>query len=101
VLARVAREGPGLAEAIRDPFTNALACASATPRFHESPAARAQREALVARTMHEGLHALDRRERGRLLNDPLALSRLHFEAWAAPGAQPAWLDAKAPAGTSR
>jgi membrane glycosyltransferase len=85
-LAGVAGDGPGLAEAIRDPFVNALACANATPRFHESPAARAQRDALLLRVRQHGIAGLDRRERGRLLNDPIALSVLHLESWAAAGA---------------
>ncbi|APV50027.1 glucan biosynthesis glucosyltransferase H [Betaproteobacteria bacterium GR16-43] len=81
-LARTAREGPGLEEAVMDPRINALAAASGTPRFHESAAALEEREALVAKALREGLPALTRGERSRLLNDPIALSRLHLEAWA-------------------
>jgi membrane glycosyltransferase len=31
-----------------------------------------------------------------LLNDPLALSRLHFQVWVAPEAAPVWANAGAP-----
>lgn len=82
--AAAARALPGLEEAILDPRANALAAASGTPRFHESPGARAEREAVVAKALAEGVAALDKRERSRLLNDPVALSQLHLEAWSRP-----------------
>jgi len=80
-LARIERERPGLEEAIVDPAVNALACASGTPRFHESESMREERNRLVQRVKEKGVGDLDRKEAGRLLNDPVALSLLHLEAW--------------------
>ena len=82
-LARVERERPSLAAAIVDPAVNALACANATPRFRVSESSREERNRLVRKVSEKGVAALDAREAGRLLNDPLALSILHLEAWAA------------------
>jgi membrane glycosyltransferase len=65
-----------------DPAVNALACANATPRFHASESAREERNRLVEKVRKGGVASLDKREAGRLLNDPLALSTLHLEAWA-------------------
>ena len=79
-----------LADAVVDPVANALACASATPRGHFLPASRSRRGTLVARALTEGLESLDRDERGRLLNDPLALSALHFDVWATREVHPSW-----------
>jgi membrane glycosyltransferase len=89
-LAREAPEPPGLAVAVMDPLANALACASATPRFHAAAATLVDREALVEHALMKGLDAMEPRARSRLLNDPLALSRLHLEAWASPSAHPSW-----------
>jgi membrane glycosyltransferase len=81
---------PTLADAIIDPMANALACANATPRGFKLPASRERRARLVALALTEGLGKLDRNERGRLLDDPLALSSLHFEVWAAPKPHESW-----------
>jgi membrane glycosyltransferase len=89
-LAREAQPGPDLAHAVIDPAVNALACASATPRLHAHPAAVAQREALVEHALRSGIEALDARARSRLLNDPLALSALHLEAWTSSSAHASW-----------
>jgi membrane glycosyltransferase len=90
-LARSAVEGPGLAQAVMDPRLNALACASATARPHGVNAASAERTALAQRALEHGLDGLDRAERGRLLNDPVALSMLHLDAWTSPRAHASWV----------
>ena len=89
-LTAAASERPGLAEAIVDPLANALACAQGTPRTHAPESAQALREATVARALAEGLAALDGPARARLLNDPLALSALHFAVWTSPRAHASW-----------
>jgi membrane glycosyltransferase len=81
---------PTLRDAVVDPITNALACARATPRATTLLASRTQRATLVARALMEGLESLDRRELGRLLNDPLALSNLHFDVWSTMQVHPSW-----------
>jgi len=81
-------------DAVMDPVVNALACANATPRGLLLPASRDKRARLVARALTEGPEALDRKDRGRLLDDPLALSALHFEVWTAVTAHPSWSRAR-------
>jgi membrane glycosyltransferase len=96
-LAHAARAEPGLHEAVMDPRVNALAADGGTPRFHDAAGAL-KRAQLVGKALGQGLGALDRAERSRLLNDPVALSALHLEAWAAPQAHPTWLAARGAAG---
>ena len=85
-----APERPGLVEAVVDPLANALACAQGTPRTHGPASARAARDALVALALVQGLDALDKAARGRLLHDPLALSALHSAVWTSPEAHASW-----------
>ncbi|HEY2630348.1 MAG TPA: glucans biosynthesis glucosyltransferase MdoH [Usitatibacter sp.] len=89
-LSRSQAPRPTLLDAVVDPITNALACASATPRGHSLLASRTQRATLVARALVEGLESLDRREQVRLLNDPIALSNLHFDVWSTLQVHPSW-----------
>jgi len=96
-LSRADRPRPGLAEAVMDPLANALASAQGTPRERASASAQDERVALVRRALTEGLDVLDRRARHRLLNDPLALAELHFDAWTSPDAHESWKVARAPA----
>jgi membrane glycosyltransferase len=91
-LARANTARPALRDAVVDPLANALACASATPRVQSLLASRTQRATLVARALMEGLESLDRRESIRLLNDPLALSALHFDVWSTMQVHPSWFD---------
>ena len=93
-LAAKAPARPGLAGAIIDPLVNALACAQGTPRVHLSAAAAEARNDLVARALERGVESLDRRERGRLLNDPVALSTLHLAVWTSPRAHASWIAAR-------
>jgi membrane glycosyltransferase len=46
---------------------------------------RDERNRLVQRVVEKGVESLDRKEAGRLLNDPVALSLLHLEAWIPSG----------------
>jgi membrane glycosyltransferase len=86
-LTRAAVERPGLAQAVMDPRVNALACASARARMN---GLRSERAALVERALTQGLEALDRNERGKLLNDPVALSLLHLDVWTSSAAHASW-----------
>ena len=56
-----------------------IACAQATARWHAPESVRADREALVRTVLEHGLDALDRAQKNRLLNDPIALSALHVK----------------------
>ena len=81
---------PDFCEAVVDPVVNAVACASGVARLpHE--AILSERRRLVQAALQRGPDALVPREKMTLLNDPIALSRLHFLVWTAPDAAPAWL----------
>ena len=78
-------------EAVVDPVVNAVACASAVARLRPQEAILNERRRLVQDALERGPDALSARDRMTLLNDPLALSRLHFLVWSSPQAAPAWL----------
>jgi membrane glycosyltransferase len=59
-------------------------------RAHE--ASRRERDRLVRSALARGPGALNVRDKMTLLNDPLALSRLHFEVWTAQQVAPAWAE---------
>jgi membrane glycosyltransferase len=79
----------GLADAVLDPIVNAVACAVAVPRLRPGPLLLRSRSRLVAAALR-GPAALGPRERMLLLNDPAALSQLHFEVWTSPAARARW-----------
>lgn len=72
---------PGFADAVLDPALNALVCAVGRPRPLHPVGVHEKRWASVLAV--QGLAALDDADRNRVLNDPLLLSRLHVQAWAA------------------
>ena len=80
-------------EAVADPAINAVVCASGTARLRQSDAIRDARRRLTDRALTEGPEALTDREKLVLLNDPLALSHLHFQVWVSPDAAPRWRQA--------
>ncbi|HET7595761.1 MAG TPA: glucan biosynthesis glucosyltransferase H, partial [Burkholderiales bacterium] len=77
------------ADAVVDPVVNAVACATAVARLRPHDTIRNERERLVRAARATGPNALTAREKMTLLNDPLALSRLHFEIWASREFAPA------------
>ncbi|HEX6004635.1 MAG TPA: glucans biosynthesis glucosyltransferase MdoH [Burkholderiales bacterium] len=77
------------ADAVVDPVVNAVACATGVARLRPHDTIRTERERLVRAARAAGPNALTAREKMTLLNDPLALSRLHFEIWAARDFAPA------------
>lgn len=81
---------PGFVEAVVDPITNALACASGVARLRQTGATRNERCRLVQHALAKGPDALTAREKMLLLNDPLALSRLHFQVWTSTEVAPFW-----------
>lgn len=84
-----ASASPDFLEAVTDPVTNALICATGVPRFRQSRVAE-HRAKLVDKALREGPDALGTGHKMHLLNDPVAFSRLHFEVWASAEAHPAW-----------
>ena len=87
---------PGFVDAVVDPVVNALCCATGIARPRQPAEVRAQRATLVQRALTEGPGALTSREKSTLLGDPLALSRLHFEAWTSATAHIEWRAAQVP-----
>jgi len=73
------RELPGFADAVADPVLNALACAAG----HEADPERANRR-LQQLAAWDARQPLDEARKNALLDDPISLSRLHFQAWAQP-----------------
>ncbi|MBI4207915.1 MAG: glucans biosynthesis glucosyltransferase MdoH [Betaproteobacteria bacterium] len=89
-----AAKPPGFVEAVVDPVVNALACSSGVARLRPSNAIRNERRRLVRAALIDGPNALSAREKMTLLNDPLALSRLHFQVWVSTEAAPRWRTAR-------
>ena len=70
------------------------ACASARPGLPGTTHAQHARLADVA--LEQGAAALTPAQANLLLQDPLALSRLHFDVWSAPQAHATWRALTAP-----
>ena len=81
---------PDFVAAVIDPTVNALTCAFGPARSRLADPLRRQRERLVERALWRGPEDLDRGERMALLNDPIALSKLHFRVWTSGKAHPEW-----------
>jgi membrane glycosyltransferase len=79
-----------------DPVVNALACASGIARLGQPEAARRERERLIERARRHGADALLPRQKLLLLNDPVALSRLHFAVWTRRDVHESWRREPAP-----
>ncbi|HAT33469.1 MAG TPA: glucans biosynthesis glucosyltransferase MdoH [Janthinobacterium sp.] len=87
---------PAFADAVADPVLNALLCACAIARPRLPAATRAQHAQLAEIALEQGAAALTPLQANLLLQDPLALSRLHFDVWCAPQAHPDWRALTAP-----
>ncbi len=81
---------PGFAEAVVDPLTNALACASGNMRRSQPAALQESRQRLIEEAVAHGPEALTNAQRSTLLGDPLALSRLHLQVWTSSKAHADW-----------
>ncbi|HUN93472.1 MAG TPA: glucans biosynthesis glucosyltransferase MdoH [Burkholderiaceae bacterium] len=81
---------PGFVAAVADPLANAVACAAAIVRVRQGRAYADRRRELVVDAACAGPAALKPAQQAALLNDPVALSMLHFLVWTLPGAHPAW-----------
>jgi membrane glycosyltransferase len=81
---------PAFADAVVDPLLNALLCACATARPGLPAATHTQHAELADIALERGAAALTPAQANLLLQDPLALSRLHFDVWCAPHAHQQW-----------
>ena len=79
--ANTSTDTPDFTEAVVDPLTNALVCAAARPHPGLPANACRERTALIRTALRLGPSALSQAQRHILLDDPLAMSRLHFEVW--------------------
>jgi membrane glycosyltransferase len=85
---------PDFVEAVIDPLTNALASTSAMARLSQTDAIRKERMRLAHLALIEGPDALSAKQKALLLNDPISLSRLHFQAWTSDHAHRVWQEAR-------
>jgi membrane glycosyltransferase len=91
---RAAATPPGFIDAVVAPTINALVCAVGVARNERSASVHHARTALVQRALRDGPDALAKTEKTILLNDPISMSLLHFEAWTSLGAHAVWRDAR-------
>ncbi|MEK7694414.1 MAG: glucan biosynthesis glucosyltransferase H, partial [Pseudomonadota bacterium] len=89
-----AQEVPGFVDAVVDPVTNALMCATGTARKVQPEAARLQHAALVQHALTNGPKSLSAAQKHVLLGDPFALARLHELVWGSPLADSAWKETR-------
>ena len=87
---RSAPRHPGFIDAVVDPTVNALICAVAVVRPRRSALIRNERESLLHAALQEGPAGLTEMQRMRIVNDPIALSRLHAAVWGAPDVHAEW-----------
>ncbi|NSX02559.1 glucans biosynthesis glucosyltransferase MdoH [Cupriavidus gilardii] len=85
-----AGDTPGFVDAVVDPVTNALMCATATARVVQPAGTQRQHAVLVQQALTSGPDKLTPKQKLLLLNDPLALSRLHEAVWSSPLADDGW-----------
>ncbi len=81
---------PGFVDAVVDPIVNALACATRSARSAAAAPTRGKQAVVAKQALVDGPSALTNAQKGMLLNDASALSRLHFEVWTADDAHDAW-----------
>lgn len=90
-----ATELPGFADAVVDPVTNALMCATGTPRVVQPEASRQHLDKLVAQALTRGAGSLSANEKHLLLGNPYALAALHQQVWSSPRADDSWKETRA------
>ncbi|MFC7518274.1 glucans biosynthesis glucosyltransferase MdoH [Herbaspirillum sp. GCM10030257] len=88
--AKNAAEKPDFVDAVVDPLLNAVVCRGSRPHPHLPAQVQADRSTLADAALQDGPAALGAAQRRLLLDDPIALSRLHFSVWTSALAHPAW-----------
>ncbi|QRX84765.1 glucans biosynthesis glucosyltransferase MdoH [Glaciimonas sp. PAMC28666] len=81
----------GFNEAVVDPIINALVCAAVTARPRVPQASLAAHAALVQTALKSGPDNLTAGQKSAVLDNPLVLSRLHFEVWSSHDANRLWM----------
>jgi len=87
-----AAEAPDFLMAVVDPIANAVACTTGSARGEHEHTLEpsAEQKECVVRALAAGPEAVNAKERALLLDDPVALSQLHFEVWTAEQLHPTW-----------
>ncbi|MBA2351917.1 MAG: glucans biosynthesis glucosyltransferase MdoH, partial [Burkholderiales bacterium] len=85
---------PNFIAAVVEPVSNALACASGVARLKQSGRLRNERFRLVQDALVNDPASLSAPQKIALLNDPFALSQLHFKVWTSADAHTVWQEAR-------
>ena len=83
---RRAAEPPGFKEAVTDPVLNAMACSASVARLKPSASKVQRLTEMVQKGLESGPQGLTATQKNLLLDDPISLSRLHFQVWTQAGA---------------
>ncbi|WP_454726389.1 MULTISPECIES: glucans biosynthesis glucosyltransferase MdoH [Cupriavidus] len=89
-----AGEPPAFIDAVVDPVTNALMCATGSSRLIQPESTRLAHAALVQQALTEGPDSLGAAQKHLLLGDPFALASLHEQVWASPQAHASWKETR-------
>jgi membrane glycosyltransferase len=85
---------PAFVDAVVDPVSNALTCASAAAHLKPGHTADSERQELLNHALTAGPSGLTLAQKIALLRDPLTLSKLHFQVWTSPLAHEEWVAAR-------
>ena len=83
---------PTFVQTVVDPIDNALGCAMGVARHNKSEAIESQRQAMVRQALVGGPDKMPNKEKLLVLDDPIMLSRLHYQVWDRSHQYPAWID---------
>ncbi|KJK21966.1 glucosyltransferase MdoH [Burkholderiaceae bacterium 16] len=89
-----AGEPPAFIDAVVDPVTNALMCATGSPRVVQPQATQQEHAALVHQALTAGPGGLSAAEKHLLLGDPFTLASLHELVWGSPLAHSGWKETR-------
>jgi membrane glycosyltransferase len=77
-------------DAVVDPVTNALICATRTSRARQTETSRRERSQLLRAALIGGPDALTEAQKMRIIGDSDTLSELHTAVWTSAEAHPRW-----------
>lgn len=83
---------PSFVETVVDPIDNALGCALGVSRHNKAEPIESQRQAMVRQALVGGPDRMPKRDKLLMLDDPIMLSRLHYQVWDRAAQYPRWLN---------
>jgi membrane glycosyltransferase len=98
---RMSQDQHGFVDAVTDPVVNALACMFGVSRPRQARTISNYRLRLAHTALEKGPAALSGKQKMLLLNDPSALSYLHFNVWTSDMAHPGWSPTKLEPGLAK